>query len=156
MPEIKKILACVDLSQFSGSILEYAAETAWREGSEIIVYNVINQRDIDHVEDVRNYYFLGSPERNITTKQYIKRETERREEELKTLIEKHLSSSKAKISSEVAAGYPHKCIIKAAEAAKVDLIIMGNKGRGNFADTLLGSIALRVLRRSPIPVLNVR
>ncbi len=57
MPEIKKILACVDLSQFSGPILDYAAETAWRDGSEIMVLNIINQRDIDHVEDVATTIF---------------------------------------------------------------------------------------------------
>ncbi len=156
MSEIKKILACVDLSQFSGAILDYAAETAWREGSEIIVLNIINQRDIDHVEDVRNFYFLGSKEKNISTVQYIEKETNRREEELKQLIDKHLAKSNAKITSRVDKGFPHKRILKIAETEGVDLIVMGNKGRGNFTDTFLGSIALRVLRRSPIPVLNVR
>ncbi len=156
MPEIKKILACVDLSQFSGPILDYAAETAWRDGSEIMVLNIINQRDIDHVEDVRNYYFLGSREKNISTTQYIEKETKRRSEELQKLVEKHLSGCKAKIISHVDSGYPHKCILKTAEAKGIDLIIMGHKGRGNFTDTFLGSIALRVLRRSPVPVMNIR
>ncbi len=156
MPEIKKILACIDLSQFSGAILDYAAEIAWREGSEISVLNVINQRDIDHVEDVRNFYFLSSPEKNLSTVQYIEKETKRRTEELQQLIDKHLAQSKAKITSQIDKGYPHKCILKTAQAQGCDVIVMGNKGRGNFTDTFLGSIALRVLRRSPIPVLNVR
>ncbi len=156
MPEIRKILACVDLSQFSGGVLDYAAETAWREGSEILVLNIINQRDIDHVEDVRNYYFLGSREKNISTVQYIEKETKRRSEELQQLVEKHLSGCKAKVTTHVDTGYPHKCILKTTEAKGIDLIIMGHKGRGNFTDTFLGSIALRVLRRSPVPVLNIR
>ncbi len=156
MPEIKKILACVDLSQFSGPILDYAAETAWRDGSEILVLNIINQRDIDHVEDVRNYYFLGSREKNISTTQYIEKETARRSAELQKLMDKHLAGCKAKITSQVDAGYPHKCILKTAEEKGIDLIIMGHKGRGNFTDTFLGSIALRVLRRSPVPVMNIR
>ncbi len=156
MPEIKKILACVDLSQFSGAILDYAAEAAWREGSEIVVLNIINQRDIDHVEDVRNYYFLGSREKNMSTLQYIERETTRRSEEMKQLIDKHLGECKVTVTSKIDHGYPHKCILKTAESEGVDLIIMGHKGKGNFTDTFLGSIALRVLRRSPIPVLNIR
>ncbi|PIE72124.1 MAG: universal stress protein [Deltaproteobacteria bacterium] len=156
MSEIKKILACVDLSQFSGAVLDYAAEAAWREDAEILVYNIINQRDIDHVEDVRNYYFLGSPGKNITTTQYIEKETERRSDELKKLIEKHLGQVNARITTQIDTGHPHKSILKTAQATETDLIVMGNKGRGNLADTFLGSTALRVLRKSPIPVLNVR
>ncbi|PIE63677.1 MAG: universal stress protein [Desulfobacterales bacterium] len=159
MLEIKKILVCIDLSEFSGNILDYAVEVAWREGAEIIVYNIINQRDIDHVEDIREYWYLyslGSSAKSITPEQYIEQEKARRTEELEKLVEKHLGKSGANISIRIDTGHPHKAIIKTAKTGNIDLIVMGNKGRGNFTDTVLGSTALRVLRRSTVPVLNVR
>ncbi|PIE66186.1 MAG: universal stress protein [Desulfobacterales bacterium] len=159
MSEVRKILACIDLSEFSGSILDYAAEVAWRKEAEIIVYNIINQRDIDKVEEIREYWFLysvGSSKKSITPAQYIETEKKRRSDELKKLVEKHFAQSEATVSIQIDTGFPHKAIIKVAEMENVDLIVMGNKGRGNFTDTVLGSTALRVLRRSTVPVLNVR
>lgn len=159
MSKMKKILACVDLSPFSGIVLDYAAEVAWKKDSEIIVCNIINQRDIDHMENIREYcllYALGSSEKNITTAQYIEKEKERRSDELKNLVEKHFAQTDAEISIQTDIGHPHKAIIKTAQTVQADLIVMGHKGRGGFADTVLGSTVLRVLRRSSVPVLSVR
>ncbi len=159
MLEFKKILACVDLSCFSETVLDYAAEIAGKEGAEIIVYNVIHQRDIDHVEETSTHYVLysaGSPGQNITTDQYIEKETERRSVQLKNLIEKHLAPVNVKSRIQIDTGYPCKSILNTAHNEKADLIVMGNKGRGHLADTVIGSTALRVLRRADIPVLSVR
>jgi nucleotide-binding universal stress UspA family protein len=38
----------------------------------------------------------------------------------------------------------------------VDLIVMGTHGRGPIAHMLLGSVAEKVVRKSPCPVLTVR
>ncbi len=37
-----------------------------------------------------------------------------------------------------------------------DLVVMGAHGRGVFADMLRGSVARKVVRLSPVPVLTVR
>lgn len=43
-----------------------------------------------------------------------------------------------------------------AEEADVDVIVMGTHGRRALAHVLLGSVAERVVRTSPCPVLTVR
>ena len=45
-----------------------------------------------------------------------------------------------------------------AEAAQrhADVIVMGTHGRSGLAHLVMGSVAERVLRQSPVPVLTVR
>jgi nucleotide-binding universal stress UspA family protein len=54
------------------------------------------------------------------------------------------------------AGNPFLEIIRYAKTHGVDLIVMGTHGRGPIAHMLLGSVAEKVVRKSPCPVLTVR
>ncbi len=47
-------------------------------------------------------------------------------------------------------------ILRDAEENGIDLIVMGTHGRGFLPHLLLGSVAERVVRRAPCPVLTVR
>ena len=53
-------------------------------------------------------------------------------------------------------GSPAREIIRYAEKADCDLIVMGTHGRGGIDRLLLGSVAERVVRSSTVPVLTVR
>lgn len=53
-------------------------------------------------------------------------------------------------------GPPFVEIIRYARDNDVDLLIMGTHGRGGLAHMLLGSVAEKVVRKSPCPVLTVR
>jgi nucleotide-binding universal stress UspA family protein len=51
---------------------------------------------------------------------------------------------------------PAQAIVAYARDAGTDLIIMGTHGRGAMAHLLMGSVAERVVRTAPCPVLTVR
>jgi nucleotide-binding universal stress UspA family protein len=53
-------------------------------------------------------------------------------------------------------GNPVEIILETADENNCDLIVMGTHGRGSLADTMMGSTARRVVRRSQKPVLVVR
>jgi nucleotide-binding universal stress UspA family protein len=53
-------------------------------------------------------------------------------------------------------GVPLHQIIETAKAHQVDLIVMGTHGRTGLSQVLLGSVAERVVRLAPCPVLVVR
>jgi nucleotide-binding universal stress UspA family protein len=60
-------------------------------------------------------------------------------------VEQHLSSM-----------FPAEVIARMAEEIGADLIVMGTRGLSGLRHVLLGSIAERVLRLAPCPVLTVR
>jgi nucleotide-binding universal stress UspA family protein len=47
-------------------------------------------------------------------------------------------------------------ILKLAEEFGADMIVMGTHGRGGLARLVMGSVAERVMRKAPCPVLTVR
>jgi nucleotide-binding universal stress UspA family protein len=53
-------------------------------------------------------------------------------------------------------GAPAKVILEIARAKHADLIAMGTHGRSGIEHALLGSVAERVLREAPCPVLCVK
>jgi nucleotide-binding universal stress UspA family protein len=55
-----------------------------------------------------------------------------------------------------AAGSPFVEIVRYAKSHEIDLIVIGTHGRGPVAHMLLGSVAEKVVRKAPCPVLTVR
>jgi|SRR5579884_2395558 universal stress protein A len=53
-------------------------------------------------------------------------------------------------------GDPAAAILKAAQEIGADLIVMGTHGRTGLHRLLMGSVAERVVRKAPCPVLTVR
>lgn len=53
-------------------------------------------------------------------------------------------------------GQPANEILAAIERTKADLVVIGTHGRHGLGRFLLGSVAEKVVRASPVPVLTVR
>lgn len=60
------------------------------------------------------------------------------------------------VSCDVRSGSPFVEIIQFAREQDIDLIVMGTHGRGAVAHVFIGSVAERVVRKAPCPVLTVR
>jgi nucleotide-binding universal stress UspA family protein len=67
-----------------------------------------------------------------------------------------LRQSGIKTSWRVQAGAPHEEIVRTAEEEDAGMIVMGTHGRSGLNRMVLGSVAERVIRRAPCPVLTVR
>ena len=59
------------------------------------------------------------------------------------------------VSSRTAEGHPGTELLKRAEAAGHDLIVMGSRGRGAVRSAVLGSVSHYVLNHAHVPVLIV-
>lgn len=60
------------------------------------------------------------------------------------------------VVGELVEGSPSREIVRYATDHDCDLVVMGTHGRGGLDRLLLGSVAERVVRSSPVPVLTVR
>ncbi|MXR51196.1 universal stress protein [Halovenus sp. WSH3] len=60
------------------------------------------------------------------------------------------------VETHISDGSPSKEIVSYAEENDCDVIAMGTHGRSGVDRLLLGSVAERVVRSSPVPVLTIR
>lgn len=151
MEKFKKILVCVDLSDYSKRTLDCSLSLAAEFSSELVIFSVINIRDINAVETASHFY----PEQ-IDVKDYVKRAKEARHQQVQEFLDQHYSETISGINISVEVGVPFEAILEIIESENIDLVIMGNKGRGNVLGTRFGSTAEKVFRHSPVHVFSVR
>ncbi|NOR25662.1 MAG: universal stress protein [Desulforhopalus sp.] len=151
MKEINKVLVCVDLSEFSRETIEAALALTRGQNTEILLFNVINSREVEAVKIVRPYLH---EEYNVEN--FIKRVKEERQHLIEEMIKEHFLSDKAQMNILVRVGSPYRAILEAIETENIDLVVIACKGRSNLIGTLHGSNAEKVFRHSQVPVLSVR
>jgi nucleotide-binding universal stress UspA family protein len=62
--------------------------------------------------------------------------------------------SEVTVRQHVVEGHPARVLLDAAEGA--DLLVVGNRGHGGFAEMLLGSVSQHCVNHSPCPVVVIR
>jgi len=144
---IKKIVWASDGSKDSVDALAFAESIARPLDSEIIGLYVIP----DYFE-VRAIDEFPSPELDLLA-DWIKEKESKGSDRLNNISEE-LKTKGLRFRTRITQGVPYLKIIEAGEEENADLILLG-KGRAEER-SLLGATALKVLRRSRIPVLIVR
>lgn len=133
-------------------VLEYAVEL--KQDSQIVVYNVINQRNYSVAETV-SMWGPVYPAQILDTDE-IQRQIKERQGTIKGWIKEHFFPIKSRMSFKIDVGNPSEQILKIIETEDIDLVVMANKGRGNLSTFLFGSAAEKVFRHSPVPVISIR
>jgi nucleotide-binding universal stress UspA family protein len=149
MAEIRKIMVAVDFSDYSHRTIQYAGLLARACQASLILVNVINQRDIDLLHSIKTRGI------NVSIQDYLKTQQAEREALAQESFQE-AGCGDITCTRIIRVGVPWVELLSAAREQQADLIVMGTKGRTNLANTLFGSTAEKVLRRSPIPVLSVR
>lgn len=143
-----KIMAAVDLSDYSATIVRYSVWMAKKMNAELILVNVINQRDLDMVaRTMAGYEAFSFP--NYLTDQLQDRKTKMKG--LFDAVSKGFSDCRYLVQS----GIPYRELLAAIDSEQPLLMVVGTKGRSNLADVVVGSTARKMVRRSPVPLLSI-
>ena len=143
---VQRILCPVDFSDNSDHALRYASALAESFGAELTLLHVVApivaalpgetalpdvlQADIDALVDICR-------------------------KRLAPLADK-LAAGGLTVQQQVLRGAPFIEIIRYARESEMDLIVMGTHGRSGLGHLLIGSVAERVVRKAPCPVLTVK
>ena len=143
-----KILVCSDGSDFSLDAARIGASIAGHFRSEVLALNVFHS-------PYAGTGYMGMWE--LAIHQDIIDSCAR---ELKEAIEEDILPlfKRQNVSCQVRqeTGHPVESILRVAEEEKVDLIVMGSRGRGSVTELLLGSVSSGVLHHAACPVLIAR
>lgn len=147
MVKLKKILCPVDFSEYSYEALKYATHMVLKENASLYLIHIVDSRVYDY----------GGP---IYEPETTDAKTMMNQESVKNLKDKLLAKVsneiEGKVETVISFGVPFVEIIKTAKNYDIDLIVMGTHGRTGLAHVLIGSVAEKVVRKAPCPVLTVK
>ena len=149
MDPIKKIMAAVVYTEHAEGLIAFAAQIAESMNAELIIVNIINVRDMEAVGSIAAMGY------EVDGEHYVSGIEEERRQALDDILTR-ISFPADKISAIFQLGHPVDEILKIAMHEKVDLMVMGIKGRSDLRDILVGSVAEKIFRRSPIPIISYR
>jgi nucleotide-binding universal stress UspA family protein len=144
MKDFKKILFPVDLSPASIKVVPYVLNMAAKHGARVHLLFVARVFD----------YFTSMYVPHPSVSQFEKEVIEGAEKRLYEFAEEHFKGVDG-VKVKVAAGDPSDEILSYIGAMGIDLVIMGTHGRRGLDKIMFGSVAERVVKSSPVPVMVV-
>jgi universal stress protein A len=147
MIALKKILVATDFGPASETALRYARTFAVNFGAELHVLHVTQS-----VYPTAAYgYDYGGISAQV--QQDFERAAREQTEALLSAEDRETLHATAVIVTHMT---PAAAIVDYARTNRIDLIVLGTHGRGALAHLFMGSVAERVVRMAPCPVLTVR
>jgi|CZKU01.1.fsa_nt_gi nucleotide-binding universal stress UspA family protein len=143
MIRFKHILVPVDFEQSSRDALDVAVDLALTFDSKLTLL---------HSWESVAYAYATLPYVSADLSIAIEQAAKDQLETLRARVAERLP----RVEVTLTRGPPAFDIVAVAERLKADLIVMGTHGRRGMSHVLLGSVAEKVVRCSPIPVLTIR
>jgi nucleotide-binding universal stress UspA family protein len=140
---VHRILVPTDFSHTSDGAVQVAIELAGQFNAEL---------ELLHVHQLPAYVF---PDGMVPLSPSLLEELQR---SVQAELERHAERGRAvgrKVATRSRIGVVHAEILREAEEGQFDLVVMGTHGRTGIGHVLMGSVAEKVLRRAPCPVLTV-
>ena len=143
-PALTTIMVATDFSPTSKEALEYGRMLAERFGAPLHLVHVCEQPAMAAAWSEGYSLMLAD------LQEEVRKEAEQR---LASMI---APGWKIPVTTEVLTGPPARRLVDAAREHGVSLMVMGTHGYSGLAHIVLGSVAERVVRTAPCPVLTVR
>lgn len=135
---VRKILCPIDFSPASDAALRWAGGLARQVGAEV---------DVIHSWQLSAY--------SEPTSELAKESRRQLTKELDAAVAR-AGLDNIVVRSQLRLGAPEEEIVQCAADLGSDLIVMGTTGKTGIQHFLIGSVAERVMRAAPVPVVTVR
>jgi nucleotide-binding universal stress UspA family protein len=143
MPTLERVLCAIDFSDASRDALRHAASLAAAQRGRLRALHVVQI-----ATPVATGYPLSYPASVWTPEDLA-----RLEADLRRFVD--LPGLQVPVDTEVAMGHIAGTIVERAASLPADLLVIGTHGRSGFERLVLGSVAERVVRHAPCPVLTI-
>jgi nucleotide-binding universal stress UspA family protein len=148
MIQMKNVLVATDFGEAADAALSYGRTLAGTFGATLHVIHVAENVMMRNAGIDGESYIMLLPD--------LQRDIE--DAARKQLVELLIDNDRPPIptkTSVLTSIAPAESIVEYAKANHIDLIVIGTHGRGGFARLFMGSVAERVVRTAPCPVLTV-
>jgi nucleotide-binding universal stress UspA family protein len=142
MIKIEKILFPCDLTENAKKILPYVLAMSEKFDARIYLLFVVEDLPLFHPIP---YVSIGWNQEEIM----------KDAENAVNLFCKQQLHSCPTFEKLLLSGDPAPAILKTIASKNIDLVVMGSHGRKGLDETIFGSVAENVLKKSPVPVLTV-
>jgi nucleotide-binding universal stress UspA family protein len=142
----KKILLPLDGSPLSQQAVPYAVELARQFNAQLLLLRVVQPVVVPVVEYGYNRRLVEALHKQMWQDAEAYLQEMQRQPEIASL----------KVTPLLCEGDVAQSIIDAIEQYDVDTVVMATHGRGGLSRWVLGSVADRIVRGSPVPVLLIR
>ena len=142
---MKRILCPVDFSQSSDYALQYALDLARSFGAQLTLLHVVE------VPFLPSYAMAGVPDLSLPLEQIEEGARKGLDRMAEQCRQKY-----GKVDTELRTGTAFMEIITFAREINADLLVVGTHGRTGLSHLIIGSVAERVVRKAPCPVLSIR
>lgn len=141
---MKTILVAVDFSDASVAAAKEALKLAAAFDAKVVALHVIHDP-----AEAPGFYSSKKAGKKV-----YRNMEEAAGKMMAAFVDKHLAKWK-KLEARVLPGIPGDEIVRLAAEEKADLVVIGTRGHSGLKRLLLGSVADRVIRACPCPVLAV-
>ncbi len=148
---MKKILVPADYSDASRSALEYALLFAESFDARVEVLHVWEMPAFVRPDLV--LWEEGTEEHRKPLHEVAELRATR---EMDEFLRPFAAPARKRITEHVRSGDPVETIVDVATRGGADLVVMGTHGRSGLSHLVMGSVAEKVVRQAPCPVLTVR
>jgi nucleotide-binding universal stress UspA family protein len=149
MKDIETIMVALGFSQYAQETFDYAAKLAQNLGADLFIASVINVKD---VEAVRKISAMGY---DVDGEHYVQGIKDERKQQLKQILDKSpYRHDHIRIVFRI--GHPVDELLKVIVQENVHMVVMGLKGRTGLEHVLVGSVAEKLFRKSPVPIVSYR
>jgi nucleotide-binding universal stress UspA family protein len=146
MSQLKRILVPIDFSPASDIAFTYALDLAAHDGAAIRLLHVLDAAG----------FAAAYPDGLYIEMPALREESIRQAKVRLDDVAKRCTAARVISTTEVLVGAPAGAITAEANTCGCDLIVMGTHGRGPLAHLVLGSVAEKVVRTAPCPVVTLR